>query len=189
MTTLSRRLTLAALALVVASALPAAAQQAGAAKSLEDAQNQLKAVLAQAKQERAAKAASDTAKAAKASSSRGAELSCHSKARPAEGLLGSLNLDTMSLETSRAPASKPVKGADESQVVDGRCGSLPVSLGESVTFEVTPAHYWGQDFLQLPKSAAAASGKPFEAQLHTCQYDGEWHADSDDTLVCTLTAR
>jgi hypothetical protein len=181
---MTNRLALAAL--IAALALPAAAQQAAAPKDLQDAQNQLKAVLAQAKQERADKAA---AQKAKASLQRAAELSCHNKKRTAEGLLGTLNLDTMSLETSRAPASKAITETEESKVVDGRCGRLAASLGDSLTFEVTPIHYWGQDFLQLPKSAASADGKPFEAQLHTCQYDGDWHADSDDTLVCTLKAR
>ena len=180
---MTNRHAFAALALVVASALPAFAQQ-----TIEEAQAQMRATLAIVKQERADKKA-EKAKAAAAAPKRAAELSCHNKQRTAEGLIGTLDLDTMSLETLRSPAAKAVKETDESKVVDGRCGKLPASLADTLTFEVTPTGYWGQDFLQIPKSAAAASGKAFEAQLHSCQYDGEYHSDSDDTLVCTLTAK
>jgi hypothetical protein len=187
---MSRRLALAALALAVA-VLPAAAQQVLAPtpavpQSLEAAQDSLRAAVALMKQERAA-AQAEKAKAAAAAPKRVAQLACVDKKSKAQSLQGTLNLDTLSLDLSRAGVSKPVTQTDEKKVVDERCGKLLAALADSITYDVTSAGKWGQDLLQLPKTSAEASAKPFDAALHTCDYDGEWHADSDSVLSCTLT--
>jgi hypothetical protein len=179
------RLALAALALAVA--LPAAAQQARPAQSLEDAQAQLRAAIAQLRAERAAAQQPAKGSTAAAAPKRVAKLACREKKSNAASLQGTLDLDTLALLLTRAPAAKPVTQTDERKVVDDRCGRLLSPLADSLTYEVTPVHYWGQDLLQLPKSSPEANGRTFEAQLHTCQYDGEWHADSDTLLVCELT--
>jgi hypothetical protein len=103
---------------------------------------------------------------------------------------GTLDLETMTLTSSRAGRSPLIDPAKNEQLIDERCGAAFVTLSESDNFEVTPPHDWGQDILQLPKVAVqAAGGTPFHANLHTCAFDGDWSTFDDVPLVCTLTAR
>lgn len=114
---------------------------------------------------------------------RAASLSCTGKSSDSS-LNGELDLATMSLVSSRAQApSRPFGPA-----IDSRCGALPAAFAGGLNYDVTPRHYWGEDILSLPRSAPRASGA-FKANLHTCQYDGDWSASQDAELECTLTLR
>lgn len=98
-------------------------------------------------------------------------------------LTGELDLATMSLVDSRSRGKAP-----RIESVDGRCGTPRMPLASALNYEVTPRGYWGEDILQLPKNALAASGA-FKANLHTCSYDGDWSASGDEELECTVTLR
>jgi hypothetical protein len=179
-----------ALLIAVVVTLSASALNAGEPQTLPEAQAQLRAALAQARDERAAQAAKP--KAAQAAPRRLADLSCKpQKPGPGarEALTGVIDLDSLSLENSRSGGATPLIAQGEPRVVDGRCGALLSPLKDNLNYYVTPRHYWGEDILQLPKAAPSSAGKPFTAYLHTCQYDGEWHADWDAVLDCTLTPR
>ena len=64
--------------------------------------------------------------------------------------------------------------------VDERCGTL--SKLNSLNFEITPRHMWGQVILQIFTSV---DGK-VQARIHRCLYDGDY-SDFDDTdYDCTL---
>lgn len=106
-------------------------------------------------------------------------------------LNGMLDIDALTLDDSRSGRKSSFLAAKkEDDVVDGRCGKLLSPLDANYNYEVTPRGYWGQDILQIPRSALSGYGpSKFKAYLHTCQYDGEWHADWDYVLDCTLTAR
>lgn len=174
----------AVVALAAAAVLPLAAQEAQP-RTLAQAQAQLRQALAQAKKD-----AADAAKARAAAARPAARLSCvpvKPSAAGADSVSGLLDLGSLSLDNSRSRSASPlIAQADESRVVDERCGSLMSPLKDNLNYEVTPAHYWGQDILQLPKSALGSGGKPFQAFLHECQYDGDWHASWDIALTCTL---
>lgn len=97
---------------------------------------------------------------------------------------GELDLATKTLVTSRAQGSSPRLGS----AIDSRCDALPAAYEGSLNYDVTPRHYWGEDILSLPQAALRASGA-FKANLHTCQYDGDWSASQNAELECTLTLR
>ncbi|MBI2386905.1 MAG: hypothetical protein HYV14_13010 [Elusimicrobia bacterium] len=97
---------------------------------------------------------------------------------------GELDLGMLALKTSRAEGASPRLGS----AIDSRCDALPAAYEGSLNYEVTPRGYWGEDVLQLPQAALRSSGK-FKANLHTCQYDGDWSASQDEELECTLTPR
>ena len=107
-------------------------------------------------------------------------------AKPA--IAGTLDLSTLTLADSRSGGNSRPLDVSRGGVIDDRCGSTRAPLAESVNFEVTPSHYWGQDVLQLPKAAVIAPGPgSFPANLHLCQYDGDWSSSEDVALRCTLT--
>lgn len=101
---------------------------------------------------------------------------------------GSLELGSMVLTTDRGVKSSILKVSKDGSPVDSRCGTTAAPLESSLNYEVTPPHKWGQDILQLPKNALAVSGA-FDANLHTCDYDGDWSASHDAAVSCTLTAK
>lgn len=101
---------------------------------------------------------------------------------------GRLELGSMVLTTDRGVKSSILKVSKGSNPVDERCGTTAAPLESSLNYEVTPPHKWGQDILQLPKNALAAQGA-FDANLHTCDYDGDWSASHDAAVSCTLTAK
>lgn len=114
---------------------------------------------------------------------RAATLRCSGRAAD-DAFTGELDLATMALATTRGPGSSPrFEGA-----VDSRCDALPAAYADGFSYDVTPRHYWGEDILSLPKGALSASGA-FKANLHTCQYDGDWSASQNAELTCTLTLR
>lgn len=108
-------------------------------------------------------------------------------ATPADyySLTGELNLSTQVLTTSRGEGPSPrIKIARGSSPVDERCGRTAAPLKDNLDYYVTPRHYWGEDILQLPTQVLGAGSSGFQANLHLCQYDGEWHASEDVALYC-----
>jgi len=101
---------------------------------------------------------------------------------------GRLELGSMALTTDRGVKSSILKVSKGSNPVDSRCGETAAPLEKNLNYEVTPPHKWGQDILQLPKNALVVSGA-FDANLHTCDYDGDWSASHDAAVTCTLTAK
>jgi hypothetical protein len=106
-------------------------------------------------------------------------------------LTGEFNLASRALSTSRRPGfSAPIATSQSKATVDERCGRTREPLAKNLNYYVTPDRYWGQDILQLPLRAPAFLGPAtFSANLHMCQYDGEWSSSQDVALSCTLTAR
>lgn len=116
-------------------------------------------------------------------------LKCVSKNGDKEdAVAGRLELGSMVLTTDRGVKSSILKVSKESNPVDSRCGTTAAPLESSLNYEVTPPHKWGQDILQLPKNALSAAGA-FDANLHTCDYDGDWSASHDAAVSCTLSAK
>ncbi|HXS99502.1 MAG TPA: hypothetical protein VN915_02405 [Elusimicrobiota bacterium] len=100
---------------------------------------------------------------------------------------GRLELGSMILTVGGVKSSL-LKVSKDSDPVDSRCGTTAAPLESSLNYEVTSPHKWGQDILQLPKNALAATGA-FDANLHTCDYDGNWSASHDAAVSCTLTSK
>ncbi len=101
---------------------------------------------------------------------------------------GRLDLGTKALTTDRAQGPSALLDASKGVNVDERCGELAAPVRYSLNYLVTPRHYWGEDFLQLPQSVLGRGTAPFQANLHLCQYDGEWHASENVAELCTLGA-
>lgn len=101
-------------------------------------------------------------------------------------LTGDLDPQTKALTTSRGQGASPLIDVSRGWTVDERCGTLAAPTEYSLNYSVTPQNYWGEDVLQLPQSALRPSAEPFQANLHLCQYDGDWHASEDVALLCTL---
>lgn len=99
-------------------------------------------------------------------------------------LNGEFDFRTRSLTTSRARGASPL--VPHGWTVDERCGTLAAPQEYSLNFFVTPQHYWGEDVLQLPQSVLGRGAAPFQANLHLCQYDGEWHSSENVAELCTL---
>jgi hypothetical protein len=99
-------------------------------------------------------------------------------------LTGAFDFRTRSLTTSRARGASPL--VPHGWTVDERCGTLAAPQEYSLNFFVTPQHYWGEDVLQLPQSVLGRGAAPFQANLHLCQYDGEWHSSENVAELCTL---
>ncbi len=124
-----------------------------------------------------------------------ADLVCRVEKRISEvypgDLSGTLDIDSLELQENRSGGrDKPISEPREDKAVDERCGKVVSPLADNYNYYVTPRHYWGEDILQLPKSSLSGAGKSaFKAQLHLCQYDGDWSHDWDVVLDCTLTAR
>jgi hypothetical protein len=111
-----------------------------------------------------------------------ASLRCAGKSGAGASFTGELDLATLSLVTSRTQGPSPLFG----QAIDSRCDALPAAYEGSLNYDVTPRHYWGEDILQLPKAALLSSGA-FKANIHTCQYDGDWSSSANEELECTVT--
>lgn len=96
---------------------------------------------------------------------------------------GRLDLDSLALVVnSRSADRSPLLDVSKAGIVDERCGKTALAPADSLNYYVTPAHYWGEDILQLPKSAA--TGRVYvDGNLHLCQYDGDW------SVSCARAAR
>ncbi|MCX5788257.1 MAG: hypothetical protein NTX64_07095 [Elusimicrobia bacterium] len=116
-------------------------------------------------------------------------LGCSAAKNAVPAFTAVLNLATMDLADSRSGGNSRRFDAAQANVVDERCGTPRAPLAETLNFEVTPTHYWGQDILQLPKAIAAPGPSSFSANLHLCQYDGDWSSFEDVELQCTITKR
>jgi hypothetical protein len=103
-------------------------------------------------------------------------------------ITGQLDLGTTNLKNSRSGDSAKLIDASRKDVMDERCGKAAMALAQSLNFYVTPRHYWGEDILQLPKAVTPGPGS-FDANLHVCQYDGDWSDSDNVALRCTLTAQ
>ncbi|MCX5794652.1 MAG: hypothetical protein NTY77_04050 [Elusimicrobia bacterium] len=101
---------------------------------------------------------------------------------------GRLDLDSLALVVnSRSGERSPLLDVSKAGIVDERCGKTALAAADSLNYYVTPAHYWGEDILQLPKSAA--TGRVYvDGNLHLCQYDGDWSDSEDVPLHCSLRA-
>jgi hypothetical protein len=128
---------------------------------------------------------------APAVATRAAALSCRAASGdPYAAVDGTLNLGTLVLTTARAGASPRLDASKGAALLDERCGKTALPLDANDNFEVTPAHTWGQEILQLPKASVAASdAAPFAASLHVCAFDGDWSDFHDLPLTCTLTVK
>lgn len=70
--------------------------------------------------------------------------------------------------------------------VDPRCGIPALPLEDTFTFDVTEYDVLGDYLLQLPREAVAAMPVSFAANLHQCDYDGNWSSFQDVSLHCDL---
>ncbi|MBI5199994.1 MAG: hypothetical protein HY925_00275 [Elusimicrobia bacterium] len=119
-----------------------------------------------------------------------ADLVCTSLGHSMYSFNAQLDLRTNVLTDSRTEGSSEPLDFSKREVVDSRCGKIGWAPADHLNYEVTPKHWWGQDIVQLPKSAAAnPNGASFQANMHACAYDGGWSASEDVLLRCTLTAR
>jgi hypothetical protein len=145
--------------------------------------------LAQARLRQAA--AAQTPPPAPAAPAKTAALSCRAvSGDPYAAIDGTLDLNALTLTSARAGSSPLLDTLKGAALIDGRCGKTALPLADSDNFEVTPANVWGQEILQLPKAALAASlTDAFRANLHTCAFDGDWSTFDDVPLACSLTAR
>jgi hypothetical protein len=146
-----------------------------------------KAALTAVRAQRALAAAEKPAVAAKPA--RTVHISCHAaKNDDWYGISGDVDLDTMALTSDRSGKSALLDATKGDALVDGRCGETALPIATSDNWYVTRPHEWGEDILQLPKGKVAAGASTFAANLHGCQYDGEWHASDDAALTCTVSA-
>jgi hypothetical protein len=116
-------------------------------------------------------------------------LKCSAKAAGASDSVDArVELGSMVLTTAAGVKSSILKVSREDDPVDYRCGTTALPLEENLNYAITAPHQWGQTILQLPKNFLGRTGA-FDANLHDCNYDGEWSASSDAPLTCTVSSK
>ena len=103
-------------------------------------------------------------------------LKCSAKSGDKYGAVDArVELGSMAITTGAGEKGSILKVSKGSDPVDSRCGTTAWPLEANLNYEVTPPHKWGQTILQLPKDFMAKTGA-FDANLHDCDYDGDWGA-------------
>lgn len=99
----------------------------------------------------------------------------------------SLDLDTRAVLVSEKDARPLLDSKLGDKLIDSRCGKTALPIDKSANWEITAPHTWGQYVLQAPAAVIEAGrSASFEANLHSCDYDGDWSSSGDRRLKCEL---
>jgi hypothetical protein len=106
------------------------------------------------------------------------------------GVEGVIDLKTKVLTSALFGKSPLLDASKGAKLVDERCGATAAPIASSDNYYTTAPHNWGEDILQLPKGFLPAAGTgSFNANLHACQYDGDWSSSRDVAMKCEIAVQ
>lgn len=115
-------------------------------------------------------------------------LECRSAGKPAFRFRAPIDLASFTLtlrDGGRGAAPRVVMPMAGTQGIDFNCPKPP-PMSTTLNYTISSPREWGQDVLQLPKDVAIRSGR-FQAELWSCEYDGDWHSVQETALECGLS--